>query len=184
MGGSLVGRIAAVALTIGSMVCARIALAEDPCLKQVFGRYCLGGEVDPLLQSVPAPAVSQAAADSLALIFPDGENQLYVLAFSRRIYKVVRAYGVSTQLRFDDTYRLLREKYGPGEDRSQFPEYASTPAARLAAIRRGEGRAVHQWMPSPTWHIELSWTRELGISLSYVANALSASRAARIESGL
>jgi hypothetical protein len=159
-------------------------LAEEACLKMVFGRYCLGGDVSPLLQSAPAPTVYQNVADSLALVFPDGVNQLYVLAFSKRIYKVVRADGVATQLRFDDIYRQLCEKYGPGEDRSQFPEYASTPAARLASIRRGEGRAEHQWLPSTSWHIELAWTREMGISLSYVATVLNNARATRIEGGL
>lgn len=184
MAGTSGARGAAVALTIGLLLLARTALAEDPCLKTVFDRYCLGGDVSPLLQTVPAPTVYRNVADSLALAFPDGDNQLYVLAFAKRIYKVVRAYGVSTQLRFDDTYRLLREKYGPGEDQSQFPEYAETPAARLASIRRGDGRAVHQWQPSTAWSIELAWTREMGISLSYVATALNATRAARINGGL
>lgn len=32
---------------------------------------------------------------------------------------MVRAYRIASQLRFDERYRLLREKYGPGEDRSQ-----------------------------------------------------------------
>ncbi len=184
MAGTLGARGTAIALMIGLLFLARIALAEESCLKMVFGHYCLGSDVSPLLQSVPAPTVYQNVADSLALVFPDADNQLFVLAFSKRIYKVVRAYGVSTQLRFDDTYRLLREKYGPGEDQSQFPEYASSPAARLASIRRGEGRAVHHWQPSPDWYIELSWTREMGISLSYVATALNAARTARVESGL
>ncbi|MBK5966126.1 hypothetical protein CCR95_19080 [Thiocystis minor] len=184
MAGTSGARGAAVALTIGLLLLAGPALADDPCLKLVFDRYCLGGDVTPLLQTAPAPAVYRNVADSLALVFPDGDNQLYVLAFAKRIYKVVRAYGVSTQLRFDDTYRLLREKYGPGEDQSQFPEYAETPAARLASIRRGDGRAVHQWQPSPAWRIELSWTRELGISLNYIATELDRAREARIESGL
>lgn len=185
MAGTFGARGAAIALTmVGCFWINAMALANEPCLKMVFGRYCLGGDVSLLLQSVPAPTVYQNVADSLALVFPDADNQLYVLAFSKRIYKVVRAYGISTQLRFDETYRLLREKYGSGEDRSQFPEYASTPAARLASIRRGEGRAIHQWQPSTDWYIELAWTREMGISLSYVATALNAARAARIESGL
>ncbi|EGV33056.1 hypothetical protein ThidrDRAFT_0734 [Thiorhodococcus drewsii AZ1] len=160
------------------------ARADEPCLKLVFGRYCLGGDVNAILQTTPPPLVRQNQGDSLALVYPDGANRLYVLAFTNRIYKVVRAYNVATQLRFDDLYNSLREKYGPGEDRSRFPEYASTPTSRLASIRRGEGRAIHHWTASSSWFIELSWTREMGISLAYIATDLNARRAAQVEGGL
>jgi hypothetical protein len=52
------------------------------------------------------------------------------------------------------------------------------------AIRRGEGIAMHVWKPSPAWHIELSWTREMGLALAYVATELSDARAAQIDGGL
>ena len=158
--------------------------AGDPCLKLVFGRYCLGGDVNPLLQTSPAPLARQTEGKSLALIFPDDADQVYVLAFGGRIYKVVRSYRVETQLRFDDIYNLLREMYGPGEDKSSFPELATTPGRRLASIRRGEGRAVHVWHPADTWHIELSWTREFGLSLAYIADAIEAERHAQVAGGL
>lgn len=178
-------RLKASALIAVACTCiAGAAVADQGCLKMVFGRYCLGGEVEALERDAPPTLIRQTQGESLALVFPDGANQLYVMAFSGRIYKVVRAYAVSTQLRFDDLYRLLREKYGPGEDRSRFPDYASTPAARLASVRRGEGRAIHHWQPSQSWHIELSWTRELGVSLAYVATQLNAERAAQIRGGL
>lgn len=160
------------------------AFADEPCLKMVFGRYCLGGDVGPLLQAVPPPVVRQDEGASLALVFVDGPDRLYVLAFNRKIYKVVRAFAVSTQLRYEETYAALRDIYGLGEDRSRFPADATTPGRRLVAIRRGEGIAVHVWTPAPTWRIELSWTREMGLSLAYVATDLSAARAAQIDGGL
>ncbi|MCG6897894.1 MAG: hypothetical protein LJE61_02970 [Thiocapsa sp.] len=169
---------------IGSHGVVSSASAAEPCLKLVFGRYCLGGDIGPLLQAVPPPMVRQDQGASLALVFPEGADRSYVLAFSSRIYKVVRAFSVSTQLRYEETYAALREKYGLGEDQSRFPEYATTPARRLASIRRGEGRALHVWTPSPSWHIELSWTREMGLALAYIATELNAARAAQIESGL
>jgi hypothetical protein len=158
--------------------------AEDPCLKQVFGRYCLGGDVTPLTQTTPAPLARQTEGKSLALVFPEDVDQLYVMAFDGRIYKVVRSYRVETQLRFDEIYNLLRQKYGPGEDRSRFPEQATTSGRRLASIRRGEGRALHVWHPADTWHIELGWTRELGLSLTYIADAIEAERQAQMARGL
>lgn len=160
------------------------ASAEDPCLKLVFGRYCLGGDVTPLTQTTPAPLARQTEGKSLALVFPEDVDQIYVLAFDGRIYKVVRSYRVETQLRFDEIYNLLRQKYGPGEDQSRFPEQATTPGRRLASIRRGEGRALHVWHPADAWHIELSWTREFGLSLSYIADAIEAEREAHLSSGL
>ena len=158
--------------------------APEPCLKLVFGRYCLGGDVNPLLQVQPPPMARETEGNSLALVFPEDVDQMYVMAFGGRIYKVLRAYRVATQLRFDELYALLREKYGPGEDASRFPEYASTPGRRLASIRRGEGRALHVWRPADTWHIELSWTRELGLSLAYIADAVEAEREAQLGRGL
>jgi hypothetical protein len=160
------------------------AHAADACLKMVFDRYCLGGDVNRPLTDSPPPIAHQSQGDSLALVFPDGTARLYVLAFSGRIYKVVRTYDGATQLRFDDLYNRLREKYGPGADRSRFPDDASTPAARLASVRRGEGLAVHRWEPSADWFVELSWTRELGISLAYVATELNAKRSAQLDGGL
>lgn len=158
--------------------------AADPCLKMVFGRYCLGGEAAPLLQAQPQPLTRLTEGNSLAVVFPEEVDEIYVMAYRGRIYKVLRAYRVATQLRYDDIYNLLKEKYGPGEDQSRFPEYAATPGRRLASIRRGEGRALHVWKPADTWHIELTWTRELGLALAYVANAIEAQRAAEVAGGL
>lgn len=176
-------RIAAL-LTLLLLGCAApVAFANEPCLKMVFGRYCLGGDIGPLLQTVPPPIGHQDQGNSIALVFTDGPDRIYALGYTGRLYKVVRAYGVSTQLRYEEIYAALRDIYGLGEDQSRFPEDALTPARRLAAIRRGEGRALHVWKPLPTWHIELSWTREMGLSLAYIATELSAARAAQIEAG-
>ncbi|NCC26776.1 MAG: hypothetical protein EOM22_01135 [Gammaproteobacteria bacterium] len=177
-------RIAAIITLLIAAFASSAAFANEPCLKMVFGRYCLGGDVGPLLQTVPPPLVRQEQDASLALVFVDGPDRLYVLAFNRKIYKVVRAFGVSTQLRYEETYAALRDIYGLGEDRSRFSPDATTPGRRLVAIRRGEGVAMHVWTPSPAWRIELSWTREMGLALAYVATELNAARAAQIDRGL
>jgi hypothetical protein len=117
-------------------------------------------------------------------VFQDGPEQVYVLAFRGRIYKVVRRYRAATQLRYDDIYSALRQKYGEGEDRSRFPPYATTPARRLGSIRRGDGRAVYSWQPAAGWSIELSWTREMDIALAYVATELDAQQRAAMDGGL
>jgi len=159
------------------------ATAQDSCLKRAFGRYCLGGDVNQLLRQTPPPMAHQADGERRALIYPQGGDDLYVLAFRGRIYKVVMRYGTATQLRYDDLYRLLRKKYGPGRDESHFPQDADTTSRRLIAIRRGEGRAIHIWRPSDTWHIELSWTREMDLALAYVGTAADRQQQAEKESG-
>jgi hypothetical protein len=148
-----------------------------------FDRYCLGGDLDPLLGQGPKPQIEQTDGQRRALVFQEGPELIYVLAFRNRIYKVVRRYRAATQLRFDDLYGLLRSKYGPGEDQSQFPPYASTASRRLGSIRRGDGRAVHLWKPDAAWHVELTWTREMDIAVAFVANALNAEQEKAVEAG-
>lgn len=159
------------------------AFAAEDCLKQVFERYCLGGDIQVLLRQGPKPQFQHKDGERLAYIFHEGPERIYVLAFRDRIYKVVRRYRAATQLRFEDLYALLRGKYGPGEDRSRFPPYATTAARRLGSIRRGDGQAVHYWKPADSWYIELSWTREMGLALAYVAIALEEEQEAAVEQG-
>jgi len=174
-----------VAILLGlGLALSGLSAAADPCLKLVFGRYCLGGDVNPLLQTAPAPLTQEVAGKSLALVFAEDVDQVFVLAYGGRIYKVLRSYRVATQLRFEEIQGLLVEKYGQAEDQSRFPDYASTPGRRLIAIRRGEGGARQVWRPATTWRIELTWTRELGLSLAYIADALEAERAAQLGRGL
>ncbi|TVQ87960.1 MAG: hypothetical protein EA400_10000 [Chromatiaceae bacterium] len=158
------------------------AQAQEPCLKLVFNRFCLGGDSTLLLQREP-PVLRQDDGERMALVYYDGSDSLYVLAWRTRIYKVVRSYRIASQLRFDELYRLLRDKYGPGEDRSRFSPAANTPGRRQIAIRRGEGQAVQAWPLAEGWRIELSWTRELGLALSYVADDLDRQQAAAMYSG-
>ncbi len=159
------------------------AQTQDTCLKNVFGLYCLGTDVNPLLRQRP-PTDQARDGERLALIYDQGQEQDYVLAFRGTIYKVVRQFRVETQLKFQDIYNQLREKYGPGEDRSLFPGYADNPASRQGSIRRGDGKAIHVWAPAETWRIELTWTREFGLSLAYVDNDLEAQQRAAIQRAL
>ena len=159
------------------------APAQDACVKQVFGLYCLGADVNGMLRQRP-PTSQERDGERLALIYDQGQEQDYVLAFRGTVYKVVRQFRVETELKFQDIYNQLREKYGPGEDRSLFPGYADTPASRQGSIRRGDGKAIHVWAPAETWRIELTWTREFGLSLAYVDNALEAQQRATVQRGL
>jgi hypothetical protein len=156
--------------------------AQPPCLKLVFNRYCLGGDASLLAQQLP-PALRQDQGERLALVYYEGRDRVYVLAWRGAIYKVLREYRIASQLQYEDLYQILRRKYGDGEDRSSFPEYARTPGRKQIAIRRGEGRAVHLWQTDAGWHVELSWTRETGLALAYIADALDEQQRAAMEGG-
>jgi hypothetical protein len=159
------------------------AQRQETCFKNVFGLYCLGADVNPLLRQRP-PTDQARDGERLALIYDQGQEQDYVMAFRGTIYKVVRQFRIETQLKFQDIYNQLREKYGTGDDRSLFPGYADNPASRQGSIRRGDGKAIYVWAPAETWRIELTWTREFGLSLAYVANALEAEQGAAVQRGL
>lgn len=172
-----------VLVTASGLTLSGAALAQQsPCLKLVFNRYCLGGDVNALAQQQP-PAMRQDQGERLALVYYEGRERVYVLAWRGVVYKVLREHRIASQLRYEDLYLLLRDKYGAGEDRSSFPPDARTPGRKQIAIRRGEGRAVHVWEPGAGWRIELSWTRETGLALAYIAEDLDAQQAAAVAGG-
>jgi len=160
----------------------RPAAAQQGCQKLVFNRYCLGGDVNAVAQQAP-PAMRQDEGERVALVYYEGRDRVYVLAWRGRVYKVLRDYRIASQLRYEDLYRVLREKYGEGSDRSRFPPDARTPGRKQIAIRRGEGQAIHVWPLIDGWHPELSWTRELGLALAYISDDLDRVQAAAVDSG-
>lgn len=167
------------------LLSAGAAAAAEPCLKQIFNHYCLGGDVQVQIAQPPPPLFQQPDGDRLAVVYQEGRERTYVMAFRGRIYKVVREFYPATQTKFDDLYTQLRSKYGEGEDRSRFPSYARTPASRLGAIRRGDGRAVHRWDAMGNgFYVELAWNRELGLTLSYLATDLAEQVNQALEQGL
>jgi hypothetical protein len=158
------------------------SFAQQPCLKLVFNRYCLGGDANALAQQQP-PAMRQDQGERVALVYYEGRERIYVLAWRGLVYKVLREHRIASQLRYEDLYILLRDKYGAGEDRSSFPPDARTPGRKQIAIRRGEGRALHVWETAAGWRVELSWTRETGLALAYIATDLDLQQAAAVSSG-
>ena len=121
----------------------------------------------------------------MALVYPDGKDRLYVLGYRGRIYKVVRKYSSATLLKFEDLLGLLTRKYGTSSDASVFPGYARSQASKIGAIRRGDGRAAYVWQPQgQQWRILLSWTREFGVAVEYIAEHLSGAKQLQEESGL
>ena len=158
--------------------------AGESCLKKVLDRYCLGGDFAALVRQPPTPLHQQKDGERNAAIYLEARGRVYVMAFRGRIYKILRQYRPSTQLRFQELSELLTQKYGPPTDRSRFPHYADSRGARLVAIRRGEGQAAQVWNAGTGWSVELSWTREMGLAVSYIADKLDAERRGAMGQGL
>jgi hypothetical protein len=161
------------------------ASAAGSCLKLVFERYCLGGDFDTFMRQMPPPLLQTSDREGQGAIYLEERERIYVLAFHGHIYKVVRQYRPATQMRFDELSQLVSSKYGSPQDRSRFPPYVKgSRASRIVAIRRGDGRALHLWPSQEGWRLELSWTREMGVSLSYIAEQLDAERRKALLGGL
>jgi hypothetical protein len=176
-------RLPSVAVLLFALCWASLGAAQPPpCLKLVFNKYCLGGDVNALAQQQP-PVLREDHGERVALIYSDSRDRDYVLAWRGSVYKVLREHRIASQLQYEDLYRLLREKYGEGQDQSSFPAYARTPGRKQISIRRGEGRAVHVWETGLGWRIELSWTRETGLALAYIANDLDNQQSATRHGG-
>ncbi len=162
-----------------------VSRSDEGCMKKVFGHYCLGGDIQQLMQQYPTGMPSQQQGERSAVVYREGREHTYVMAFQGKIYKVVHNYEPVNQATFKDLHKRLESKYGAYLDHSHYPGYARTKASKISAIRRGEGILKLIWSnPERPWRIELEWTRKLGISISYLANDLEEKQKAAMIEGL
>ncbi|MCU7890897.1 MAG: hypothetical protein KZQ78_04465 [Candidatus Thiodiazotropha sp. (ex Ustalcina ferruginea)] len=146
---------------------------SNGCLKRVFMHYCLGGSMTQLLQQRPVNLEPVVDGDRTGIIYTKGRERIYVMAYQGHIYKVLQTYDSPNQVTLQRIQRTLHKKYGNHQDMSVFPNYVRNIAGRIGAVRRGEGELRYRWqLPGSPWRVELAWTRKLGISLAYLANAL------------
>lgn len=157
----------------------------DDCMKRVFTHYCLGGSMPQQLVRHPPGTEPIVNGDHTGIIYAQGRERIYVMAYRDRIYKVLKAYDRPSQVTLQRLQHTLRNKYGNPQDVSILPGYARSMTAKVGAVRRGEGEILYRWQPpGANWRIELAWTRKLGISLAYLANALDQQQREAQESGL
>ena len=161
------------------------ANSSEACLKKVFGEYCLGGSMQQLLRQRPHGMRSQENGERSAVVYPEGRERTYVMAYKGSIYKVLHTFDPANQVKLKDLRERLEAKYGAYRNLSQYPGYARTLAAKIGAIRRGEGELSYIWQSQDdNWSIELTWTRELGIALAYLAKRLNQTQLEAMEKGL
>jgi hypothetical protein len=135
------------------------------CIKEVFERFCLGGD----LKSLPPNPVRK---DSDSMIWAMTQPT-FVFIVEGRVGAVGRLYAPGTWLSYRDVLAQLVEKYGPGNDLSHFPSYADDDSSRETAIAVKKGRAARQWKEEG-FTIELKWEDRDHVMLIYWHNELEA----------
>lgn len=159
--------------------------SDGLCLKKVFGEYCLGGSLQQLLQQRPNGMRSQQKGERSAVVYPEGRERTYVMAYQGRIYKILHTFDPANRVKLKELRQRLESKYGAYRDHSQYPGYARTLASKIGSIRRGEGELNYVWQsPDGDWRVELSWTRKLGISLAYLVKELDSRQREALNNGL
>jgi hypothetical protein len=126
-----------------------------------------------LLQRHPVEKNPIINGDRVGVIYTEGRERTYVMAYQGYVYKVLRTYDPSNQVSLQRLKRSLNKKYGNHQDISQLPKYVRNTTAKISAVRRGEGEVRFRWQPlGVSWRVELGWTRKLGVSIAYLLNEL------------
>ncbi len=140
--------VASATFTICSFVALALAFvapaAADDCLKVVFGRYCLGGELDPDLEIRPGETVR----------VHDG-----LIAWVERRYEPGRS------LRYHLLIQQLQAEYGTAINYDHFAERHRGRYEDLAvSIKQGYG--LREW-PMGGWVIRIVWASQEYMTLRY-----------------
>lgn len=148
--------------------------AED-CLKLVFNKFCLGGDVAHLL-ATEKPVFDQVIRGDRVLGFgSDPKAGDLIGIVDGRIASINRQLTPATWLTFNDASAALVKLYGDPVDLSVFPSYAREQSSRETAITLGKGRAVQKW-DRGEWTVLLAWGKQDLMMLSYRHKALFAQR--------
>jgi len=147
--------------------------AGDACVRQVFGKYCLGGRFSEQLKATPTSMPPRTKGERSGVVYQSDNERIYVMAYQGVIYKVLHTFEPRTRSTLNKLRRLLQREYGLHRDYSHFPSDTHNKARQLSSVRRGDGEIRYLWQsPGQPWRVELSWNRELGISIAYYLNAL------------
>lgn len=146
----------------------------DECVKQVFNRYCLGGDINTFLatQASPPEAVSLDSGGSRYLLQNNGKT-IILTTHENTITSVTRHETPGDWINYTAWKVKLVRLYGKGEDLSDFPRYASSRSSRLNALNAGKGHAEFTW-DQHNHRIKLIWDSPDFIKLSYQLSTIQA----------
>lgn len=139
----------------------------DECVKQVFNRYCLGGDVSVFLatQASPPKAILQDNGNSHYRLQNDGKT-IILTTHDNTITAVTRHETPGDWINYTAWKVKLVRLYGRGQDLSDFPRYASSRSSRLNALNAGKGHAEFTW-DQQNHLIKLVWDSPDFIKLTY-----------------
>lgn len=143
-----------------SLLAAAPSQADEPCLKQVFNHYCLGG---------PTPEGLEADENGRVTI-EDAQGNIALQIADNRIIAVSRELQPANWLNFTDLKSKLVRLYRTAADVSDFPRYATSRSSKLNAIRAGRGYAAARW-EQQGWAIQLDWRALDSMQLRYELHA-------------
>jgi hypothetical protein len=111
-------RVMAVAGLVASVLSIP-AQAQSGCVKEVFNKYCLGGDIQPLLNRYTPVRTSSAKDGAAQYVFADGSEQTTVTAVNGKVETVARRQHPGVQATFDQMERDLIRIYGEPRQRDK-----------------------------------------------------------------
>ncbi len=160
----------------GALLCLAplLAGAQEPCLKEVFNRYCLGGPIAPVLEA-GAPVFKQDRGATTYYAFQDGADEALVAAFDGKIATVSRRFNPATMVTFARVRAQLVELYSQPRRNATLPDYTRGDLTAIEnAVNVGRGRVSDTWQRDG-WRVTLAWDQR-GIMLLYSHDALREAR--------
>ncbi len=140
----------------------------DDCIKKVFNRYCLGGDIEDSLAGIATePKVLELDNNQILYTLDTNGKTLRITSENSIVQRVVREEKPGGWINYTAWKVKLIRLYGRGKDLSSFPPYASSRSSRLNAINAGRGSAEFRW-DQDGYSIALVWKNPGFLELQYV----------------
>ena len=144
------------------------SLYAADCVKQVFNRYCLGGDIQEILAEVAPDRLSELTEETekpISLV--DGGKTIILTSKNGTVMDVTRLEEPGDWINYTAWKVKLVRLYGRGTELSNFPAYAGSRSSRLNAINAGRGYVEFAW-EQPGFTVKLVWDHPDYIKLQYL----------------
>lgn len=145
---------------------------DDECVKKVFLKFCLGGDINDIIKNYH-PDEDREKNGMRSLLYRQGNEVTMVSEWKGRTVRIARFYKPGSWLTYLRLQGKLADLYGAGKDDSFFPDYADSQSSKATSISLGKGRAKHVW-DQDKWSLSLVWSsNRTGVMLIYYHKALN-----------
>ncbi len=143
---------------------------DKSCKVQAFQLYCLGGDIQRLLNT-REPIQQEIGDTTSSYVFRDKYWVTTVTAFKGKIVRVSRQERPASWRTLEVVRVRLENNYGLSEDRSSFPAGVEDPKGQMQAIFAGQGQFLYEW-ERPKWRLNMRWDNMRFISVIFVDKEL------------